>query len=536
MRLISNNDFVVHMLGALIGLLATAFMIQAGRALHSRQAGWLAGLVFGTSGYAVYFLLEARGYGLLLMALAASVCFYARWLKRPTWGRAIPLVLAQTLALYTHFTSGLVFALMALHVLIAVPRRLWWRWAIIMAVTGLLFLPILPQFINSYQTRSAAFDGNNLPSYFLKGPESIYHAYSVYKDNWWASILFLAGLGLCMQIVRKPRQVSGLLLWFLLWGIGIPAYAYFTKESQGLFTTRYLVYTLPPIMLLIGIGLASLPNDKWMFGAILLAVFSTFPWQPFDHRPRYSDAPPVRDLMREMAKRFKTGDVLVIDPSINQDGYDWWYYEPLYFAGGQIPRATDGSAGQPRVWYLTRQGSEDAALRQSVETGRDMTEFWGPWYFIVSLYQGPPLTPGVKVGDTIRFRGVTLPNGTHYLPGDTLKVDTWWSADDPVLLDYSLGLHLFNSKGELVAQVDSGPTGTYTPAQTSAWEPGSVYRDERSMKLPWCIEPGEYEVRLLLYQSWDAAHLQPEPGEWLAVDDHLQLAAIQVDSFAYCHN
>ena len=535
MRLISQHDLVVHTLGALIGLLGVAFIIRAGRALLSPSAGWLAGLAFGTSGYAVYFMIEARGYGLLLMASAAMVCFHARWIRRPTWRRAVPYALAQILVLYTHFSGLVIVALMGIHVLLVVPRRLWWKWCVIMLATGVAFLPLLPQFLDAYHLRLGAIRQGNLPSYLLKGPESLYRAYSVHHDAWWAAILLLAGIGLAVTLWRKPRKSIGTITWLSVWGIGIPVLAYVTRDTEGLFTTRYLSYTLPAVFLLIGLGLGALPVKWQMGGSALLLVAATFPWQPFDHRPRYSDAPPVRDFMREMVKRFQTGDVLVVDPNVDDQGYDWWYYEPLYFPGETIPRAQDGSGGQPRVWYLLRQGSEDPDVRRSVESGRYATEFWGPWYFIVTLYEGPPLTPGIRVGDTLRFRGQTIPSGFHYLPGDTLTVHTWWSADEAPPLDYSIGLHVVDSQGILVLQSDGGPQGSLVPSQTSAWEPGQPYRDDRTITLPWCMPPGYYDVRLTVYQSWDGVRLKPETSPATGPDDELDLGQIQVDSFAYCN-
>ena len=269
-------------------------------------------------------------------------------------------------------------------------------------------------------------------------------------------------------------------------------------------------------------------------GAGLLLYFMTFPWQPFDHRTKYSDGPEVRDLMREMAWRMKTGDMLVVDPSIDDQDYAWWYYEPLYFPGGSIPRAEDGFTAGSRVWYLTRQGSEDLNLRASVEEGRIMTEFWGPWYFIATLYQGPPLSPGVRLGDTIYFRGRDIPNGRRYMPGDTLNVQTWWSVSERPDRDYSIGVQLIGPQGNLIAQSDSGPVGPYTPKQTSGWEPGQVYRDDRSIDIPYCLPTGDYQIWLTVYYWEDRIPLVPQESEWSGPDDHLLLDTIVVNLFSYC--
>jgi hypothetical protein len=532
--LISSHDFVVHILGVLIGMLGVAFMIQAGRALHSEQAGWLAGLAYGTSGYTLYFFLEARGYGMQLMLAAALICFMARWVRKPIWYRAVPYALAQIALLYTHFSSGLLIAITAVYIAIAVPYRLWWRWIVIMAATGIGFLPLLHQFWDSYNLRSDGINSGSLPSYFLKGPESIFHAYSVYQDRLFALILLTAGFGLIFWLWKSRRKASAAVVWLLLWGVGVPIFAYITRETQGLFTSRYLSFTIPAVILLIGLGLAALPRQGWIVGAALLLYFITFPWHPFDHRTTYPDGPPVRDLVREMAQRMETGDALIVDPSIDDQGYDWWYYEPLYFPGGSIPRATDGYTAGSRVWYLTRQGSEDPDLRASVEQGRIRTDFWGPWYFIATLYQSPPLSPGVRVGDNLYFRGRDIPHGSHYMPGDDLTVRTWWSVSERPDRDYSIGVQVIGPQGNLIAQSDGGPMGPYTPEQTSGWEPGQVYRDDRSIKIPYCLPPGDYQIWLVVYYWEDQSPLVPQDSEWSGPDNHLLLDTVMIDSFSYC--
>ncbi len=271
-QLISAHDLVVHVLGALIGLLGVAFAIQAGRALDSDRAGWLAGLAFGTSSYALTFLLEARGYGMLFMLAMATVCFQARWVRRPTWRRAVPYALAQILLLYTQFSGLLILALTVIRVPFCVPRRLWGRWSGIMVVSGLAFLPVLPQFVRSYRVRSEALHKGSLPSYLLGGPEILYRAYIAHQDALWLAILVLAAVGLGFLVWRGTTPQRGTVLWLLAWGVGAPLAAYVTRTESGLFSTRYLSFTLPGGLLLIALGLAHLPRRGWVLGGILLRV------------------------------------------------------------------------------------------------------------------------------------------------------------------------------------------------------------------------------------------------------------------------
>ncbi len=536
-KLLGMNDFVVRVLNVLSGMMGTACMIQAGRALSSDRAGWLAGLAFGVSGYAVYFLLEVRGYGLMLTLTAALVCLHARWLKVPTWRRAIPIALVQALLLYTRYADSMaIVVLLGLHVLLS-ARRLLGRWLLIGISTGLLFVPMLPDFWDFYLSRRAAHVENPDPGIFLRGPELWFQSYSRHQDALWTILLTLALAGVGLALRRGGRQTRLTVLWLALWGVGIPAFIYANRESLLAYTPRYLLFTLPAFMWLIGTSLAHLPRPAMAAGATLLLVSLALPWHPFDFRRPYTSGPPVRDLVRELAVRFQPGDALLVDPKMPptmEEPYDWWYYEKLYFPGGRLPRISEASEAGPRVWLLVRQGSEDEVTRRQVEQGRIATEFWGPWYFIATLYEGPPLSPGVRLGDSLRFRGATLESGTLYRPGDTLALETWWSVDSALEADYSLGLHLVNRKGMTVAQADSGPLGPYTPGSTSQWQPGEVYRDDRQVRIPWCLPKGRYEVRLVVYTWWDGARLAPEEGAWRGPEDSIQLGSVVVGSYADC--
>jgi uncharacterized membrane protein len=191
----SVNDFAMHALGVFIGLLTAAFLIRAGRELRTPSAGLLAALAFAASGYALYFSLELRGYGLMLLAETAFVCLYLRWLKRPSMRRGLPLLLVMIGMLYTQFITGVVIAGATLHLLLSRPRLLG-RWVVLLGITGIAFLPLLPQAWRGFQVTTAGGSEGPLPSYFRLGLESLYRAHSAHWDLWFAGVLICCALGL----------------------------------------------------------------------------------------------------------------------------------------------------------------------------------------------------------------------------------------------------------------------------------------------------------------------------------------------------
>ncbi len=533
MRLAGPHDVILRMTGVFYGLLGTTCFFQIGRRLGGRRTGWLAALLFATSSYTLYFLLELRGYALLLPLIGLVLWLHLRWLSHPTWRRALFYVVGLVALWYTQYAALIITVILGGHVLLTAPRRLL-RWLPMPLVAAAAFLPLWGQFIEAMQVRAYVFAVNGtLPAYFLQGPEMMFRAYSGGQPVLFVMLILLVLGGLVLLMWRGPRSVRLTVLWLAGWGLAVPALAYLLRARVGLYTERYLTFTVPGLIVLLALGLGALPVPLRRIGVLLVLASAVFAWQPFHFRPAYSDSPPIRDLVRELADRLAPGEVLVVDPGCTcGDPLGWWYYESLYMPGGRaIPRVTDPADAPGGVWYLSRQGSRDAALQAAVADGRLYTEFWGPWYFIVEHYEAPPLVQGYRVGETIRFQGASFVPRGPYMPGDVLTVRTWWAVDAPPERDYSLGLHLLDASGRLVAQVDSGPVGDLTPGQTSAWQPGELYRDDRVLQIPWRVPMGRYVVLLFVYYWEDGL---PLPLEEAAPqrDGGLLLGTAWVDTWA----
>jgi Dolichyl-phosphate-mannose-protein mannosyltransferase len=518
----SWNDFSLHVFGVLCGLLSTAFLIQIGKRLKSPSAGLLAALAFATSSYALYFLLEIRGYSLMLLTETAFVAVYLRWLKRSTWGRSVALFAVQAAMLYTHFILGVVLALAGLHLLLTAPRKLF-LWLGIALATAIAFIPLIPQFQSAMAIRGN-LAGQTLPNYATRDFLSFITAFSAHWDLWFGLILILCAVGLIRTVAQgHGRQ----LIWLAVWGIAIPLVAYAIRYSSLIFTTRYLTFTLPAIFLLIGIGLAAIPikrNSAWI-GTAALLILALAPWQPYDHRPApSSDGPPLHELFRTMSARFQPGDIVAFDPNLT--GYDplaLAYYKQLYYPQGTVARGKAVPTAR-RVWYVVRQGSEDQPMLAAVQQGRLATDFWGPWYLATTLYEAPPSTTGLLFGDSLRFYGADVQRRSALHAGDSIGLTLWWSSEKPITQPLSVSIQVVNADGEVVAQGQDGPPKAANTPDMTTWTQGALYLDERQVQIPYQphIASGaadeELTVQLIVYQSWDGTRLIPAVGAGSAND------------------
>jgi len=106
----------------------------------------------------------------------------------------------------------------------------------------------------------------------------------------------------------------------------------------------------------------------------------------------------------------------------------------------------------------------------------------------------PFTTPvGARFGDGLVLRGFSAAQ-----EGGRLVVTPAWDVRGPIAADYTLFLHLFDGRGERVAQIDVPPGGA-SVGPTSRWEPGTQIGVPLPIDLPAGLPPGDYTLALGLY-------------------------------------
>ena len=79
--------------------------------------------------------------------------------------------------------------------------------------------------------------------------------------------------------------------------------------------------------------------------------------------------------------------------------------------------------------------------------------------------------------------------------GPTLRL--FWETGDGVASDWITYIHLHSPQGERIAQFDGPALAGLLP--TSKWQADALYIDRRQLNLPTGLEPGEYLLRVGLY-------------------------------------
>ncbi len=115
----------------------------------------------------------------------------------------------------------------------------------------------------------------------------------------------------------------------------------------------------------------------------------------------------------------------------------------------------------------------------------------------------------LEFGGRVRLLGYDLPAGAAMAPGGILAFTTEWATSTPLEANYSVGLYLRTADGSAVAQVDAQPGAGFSP--TSGWQPNVPVWDNRAIRLPDDLAPGDYQLWLKLYDFDPSGALRDLP-------------------------
>ena len=514
-----DSELAGRVLGILTALLALAIVFRISRAGFGRgPAAPLALLVVLGNGLFFNYALDIRPYPLVMLTTAFSMWMLQRWLARPTMPRALWYGLSIAAMLYVHYLLLFVVAAQALFFVLALRFRLraLGQLAAALALGLLLFVPWFPVMLSHIQHLRAVEAASGTArgmagigvSTNVTSLENILALKSAATNG--LTVIYSAVLLAGAFFLRRRRTY-----WLaLLWAVLIPALYLLVNLFAGVYAPRYVSHLTLGLALAVGAALALLPRWRrvplpWVAaGALAAANLALFPGQI---QPRI----PYRDLFGALSAAAQPDDLIFFSGTDPNENLLRWQ-RGLYLPPDLPVTAAPPGEWPRRVWFVTADLFDEqvqAAFR-ALEASHPAQQSWGEctrrWCFIVQLMEAPPLSePAVFSGaeGSLPFRGLTVDS----VSPDAVNARLWWQVPagaSPLPLDYSIGLQLLDSAGQLIAQSD-GPVNHYgeSVVPTSQLEPGRIYMDKRTLQLPAALPPGDYQLAVVVYQPWDGVRL-----------------------------
>jgi mannosyltransferase len=261
-----QREWVLRLPSLLAMGLGAAVLARLGTRLFDRETGLLAAIVFGVSFQGTYAAVDARPYALAILGLVVATYLLVRWLDTGRPVTAAAYAVAAAFVVYVHYLFAP--ALLA-HALYAFRRRRSVGTAamVVLALTFLvLLLPLVPWFVDTYGNRSILSSSSGTTGRIAAtlAPAGIVAAITMGA--------FFAGRALRVQIPGWRTGRDEIIL-LVSWA-AIPPVALFAASrlaGAGVFTSRYLLSSLPALALLVAAAVRTLGPPKAR--RILMAVF-----------------------------------------------------------------------------------------------------------------------------------------------------------------------------------------------------------------------------------------------------------------------
>lgn len=545
--LVGMHPVALRVLPMLIFLISAAVMYRAARWItREHRAALLIVLVYGAFGYVFRASTELRGYMLAILCIIALWWMLMRYIRRPTLRTGVVCGLLIAISFYTYLPAATGWVAIGLYLLAVYRRRAFKAW--LPALFGLLL--ILPGFAwrwNAISERTSLvwqFTGT-----FWEMLLENFKTFSVFRYvgspvEFWYVAFVVASLALLIGIIRERKQLLPHLPGAAVWALGLPVLLFIIHTRTDFFRLHYAMMWLIGLVVWIGWGLARLGHLHrllvWGSAAAVIIVM-LLPVQLTYYAGYWR---PWMANLSWLRERYRPGDVVVVDPNCCLGHrYEWDYMVPLYFPEGLNIQAEPGNAR--RVWYVTYETKQDLTLEAAVKEGRIVRSFVGPPEFLFRLYEAPPDRVGVPFENGLRFHGVEVMHGDGELTetlrtlvrreGEPVRLRLWWSVDHPPQIDYSIGVYLLGDDGRLLAQSDGAPqlvTMAYppdtAPNETSQWQPGRYYVEERTLTVPTNMTFETLTAALAVY-DWGSGERVNAPG--MRDDLLLELFPISVESW-----
>lgn len=407
-RVAGDSEFALRFPSVLAMAAAAGLLAVLGRRLVSYRAGLVAGLAFTLVPAASRYAQEARVYPFVILGAVVATLLMDRILRRPSKRLLIGYAVTVALMGLLHILAILIVAahgVVALLFLWRARRPVFWRWFL---AASLGVLPVLPLIALSIgQTGQVSWIPESSVRTVIALPEKLTSAAAV------------GGFLVALAVLAYSRRRSSVLV--LSWLVVPPAVLFVAAQFHELFWYRYLLFTMPALVLAAGITLARAKLVPIVAGLVALAALGAninlfYRW-PDGHEHD------TRGVGALIAAEYRPGDAVAY--ALHEPVVPWEARDVVarYVPADRRPRDAFALVGQragdnflaeecpddqlvrcladaPRVWVvrfedkkladplknLTDPAKESGAKERLLRDGYRLERAWAKRAFTVGLY------------------------------------------------------------------------------------------------------------------------------------------------------
>lgn len=360
---VGESEVALRALSVLSSVAAVVAIHVLASRLYDRRVGLLAALLLATNGFHLRYAREARAYSLVvLLVIAASILFTAMlWQRRGEtsparrWALAGAFAVTSALAAYAHYFAVLVTAAQAASLAVLRPRTLPWRPLLGSALLiAALILPIAVLSLESSEHRG----GRWIPPSGLRELYGVLVHLTGYAGGP-AVAAYAIAIGVALAEPRRRRLLTrpaasavvpaealppaadgretrvpgelaadgealrrwrvALLVCWLVVPIGV---VFAISYEKPMMVPRYLIISLPALVLLAAAGLGTIRRPALLAGALAAFFLTALPGLAFTYRQEIEED--WRGVARHVLSTAREGDALLFHIGAGQQAFDWY--------------------------------------------------------------------------------------------------------------------------------------------------------------------------------------------------------------------
>ncbi len=277
MRL-GENELVLRILSTVFACATIPFIYLIGKKLFSKETGLISAILLSINVFFIAYAQEVRSYSLLFLLSAISTYYFVQIISKPTKKlNYLFYIIASGLSLYAHYFAIFLIITHFLYIIIFKIRSIKIKY---LFTTGIsLFLICIPIVLMSSLNSSQI---NWLPKPGLKNviglpfvlsgdfpPIFISYGLIVFY------LIFKTIGGIKKSSINNEKIIKYLLIIFLL---AIPPLITFSISFfiKPIVTSKYLIFCLLPLLILIGSGIAQIKYKKIKFFVMVMLILLAF--------------------------------------------------------------------------------------------------------------------------------------------------------------------------------------------------------------------------------------------------------------------
>jgi mannosyltransferase len=279
-----QSEFFIRSLSVLMAATTLPAIYWLARQLYDRRVALTAAALFAFNAYSVRYAQEARSYALFLLLATLSSGFLVAFLREPTRRHWVGYVVVSILAVYAHFYALLLLAVHWLALRWRCSEGMGSRHPGLQVSTPLrraritIGLAVFPLLVFVAKTGAGPIRWIQRPGLRDVGE---FYEHLAGGSNWGLAVICTAvctaavvPLGRKLWVRDQDRETcwetwrSQFLLIWLLFPVALTLLLSF---ARSVFLGRYMIFCLPPLLILVAAGVARL-RQWWLLAAALAGI------------------------------------------------------------------------------------------------------------------------------------------------------------------------------------------------------------------------------------------------------------------------